>query len=93
MAAPIGFAALAETWTGPNGERKSIRSRSLPRPASADLAALHPRGPVTIAPGDFERWLDCRAVDAGTVMALMTAPEEGEFAWHEGLNPGQPSRQ
>jgi hypothetical protein len=38
---------------------------------------------VTIAPDDFERWLDCRAHDAGTVMALLTGPDEGEFAWHE----------
>ena len=52
-------------------------------PASADLAMLHHRMPVTIVPDDFERWLDCRANDAGTVMALLTGPDEGEFAWHE----------
>jgi putative SOS response-associated peptidase YedK len=52
-------------------------------PASADLAVLHHRVPVTISADDFERWLDCRADDAETVMALLTAPEEGEFVWHE----------
>ena len=38
---------------------------------------------MTIAPGDFDRWLDCRGYDAEQVMTLLTAPEEGEFAWHE----------
>ena len=38
---------------------------------------------MTIAPDDFERWLDCREDTAENVMALLIAPEEGEFAWHE----------
>ena len=38
---------------------------------------------MTIAPGDFDRWLDCRADDAEAAMALLSGPEEGEFAWHE----------
>ena len=37
---------------------------------------------MTIAADDFDRWLDCRADDAETVMALLTAPAEGEFVWH-----------
>jgi putative SOS response-associated peptidase YedK len=52
-------------------------------PASADLAVLHHRVPVTIAPADFDRWLDCNACDAETAMALLTAPNEGEFVWHQ----------
>ena len=80
--APIGLAALAETWIGPNGEELDTVA-IVTAPASADLAVLHHRVPVTIAPGDFDRWLDCRADDAETAMALLTAPDEGEFAWHE----------
>ena len=79
---PIGLAALAETWIGPNGEELDTVA-IVTAPAGADLAGLHHRVPVTIAPDDFERWLDCRANDAGTVMALLTGPDEGEFAWHE----------
>src|SRR6267154_1576227 len=79
---PIGLAGLAETWIGPNGEELDTVA-IVTAPASADLAVLHQRVPVTIAPGDFDRWLDCRAYDAETVMALLTAPEVGEFAWHE----------
>src|SRR3979411_1678280 len=80
--APIGLAGLAETWIGPNGEELDTVA-IVTAPASADLGVLNHRAPVTIDPGDFDRWLDCRAYDAETVMALLTAPEDGEFAWHE----------
>jgi len=79
---PVGFAALAETWMGPNGEE--IDSVAIvTTQASRDLAVLHHRVPVTIAPDDFERWLDGRANDADAVMPLLIGPAEGEFAWHE----------
>jgi putative SOS response-associated peptidase YedK len=52
-------------------------------PAGTDLAVLHHRVPVTIRPGDFDHWLDCSADDAEAIMALLTAPEEGDFVWHE----------
>ena len=80
--APIGFAGLAETWMGPNGEELDTVA-IVTTAASADLAVLHHRVPVTIAPGDFDRWLDCRADDVEAAMGLLAAPEEGEFAWHE----------
>ena len=67
---------------GPNGEE--IDSVAIvTAPASRDLAVLHHRVPVTIAPDDFERWLDGRANDADDVMPLLVGPAEGEFAWHE----------
>src|ERR1700723_2793429 len=79
---PIGLAGLAETWIGPNGEELDTVA-IVTAPASADLAGLHHRVPVTIGADDFGRWLDCRNDNAEDVMALLTAPEEGEFAWHE----------
>ena len=79
---PIGLAALAETWIGPNGEELDTVA-IVTAPASADLAALHHRVPVTIAPDDFDSWLDCRADDAEAAMALMIAPQEDAFVWHE----------
>src|SRR5713226_2799002 len=81
-AGPIGLAGLAETWIGPNGEELDSVA-IVTAPASRDLAVLHHRVPVTIAPDDFERWLDGRANDAEAVMALLTGPDEGEFGWHE----------
>ena len=67
---------------GPNGEEIDTVA-IVTAPASRDLAVLHHRVPVTIAPEDFERWLDCRANDADDVMPLLRGPAEGEFAWHE----------
>ena len=79
---PVGFAALAETWMGPNGEEFDGVA-IVTAAASRDLAVLHHRVPVTIAPEAFERWLDGRACDADEVMALLTGPAEGAFGWHE----------
>jgi len=79
---PVGFAALAETWVGPNGEEMDSVA-IVTAPASPDLAVLHHRVPVTISPEDFERWLDCRADNAESVMALLPGPRAGEFAWHQ----------
>jgi putative SOS response-associated peptidase YedK len=78
----FALAGLAETWIGPNGEELDTVA-IVTAPASADLSVLHHRVPVTINPGDFDRWLDCGGHDAEMVMALLTAPREGEFLWHE----------
>jgi putative SOS response-associated peptidase YedK len=78
---PIGFAGLMETWLGPNGEELDTVA-IVTTAASPDLAVLHPRMPVTIAPGDFDRWLNSGGVDAEEAAALLTAPDGGEFAWH-----------
>jgi putative SOS response-associated peptidase YedK len=79
---PFGFAGLAETWIGPNGEELDTVA-IVTAAAGADLAVLHPRVPVTIASGDFDRWLDCTSDDAGDAMVLLAAASEGEFVGHE----------
>jgi putative SOS response-associated peptidase YedK len=79
---PFGFAALAETWIGPNGEELDTVA-ILTTAASADLAVLHPRVPVTIARDDFDCWLDCSNDDIEAALPLLTAPGEGEFVWHQ----------
>ena len=76
---PIG---LAETWIGPNGEELDTVA-IVTTAAGADLAVLHPRVPVTIARGDFDRWLDCSNDDVEAALPQLTAPGEGEFLWHE----------
>lgn len=78
----FGLAALAETWIGPNGEEVDTVA-VVTSPASRELAALHPRVPVTIEGRDFERWLDCRNDDLERAMPLLVPPAEGVFAWHE----------
>jgi putative SOS response-associated peptidase YedK len=76
------MAGLAETWIGPNGEELDTVA-IVTAPASADLAVLHHRVPVTIGREDFDRWLDCGIHDVERAMTLLTAPRVGEFAWHE----------
>jgi len=78
----FGLAGLAETWVGPNGEEVDTVA-IVTAPASPDLAVLHHRVPVTIAAGDFTRWLDGLNHDAESAMALLVGPAEGEFGWHE----------
>jgi putative SOS response-associated peptidase YedK len=78
---PFGFAGLAETWTGPNGEELDTVA-IVTTAASGGLAALHHRVPVTIAPEDFVRWLDCADDDANAALALLVPPRDGEFVWH-----------
>jgi len=79
---PFGLAGLAETWIGPNGEELDTVA-IVTTAASADLAELHPRVPVTIDSNDFERWLDSADDDAWAAMALLAPPREGEFVWHQ----------
>ena len=79
---PFGLAGLAETWIGPNGEELDTVA-IVTAAARADMAKLHDRVPVTIAPRDFARWLDCAAFDADAAMDLLHAPAAGEFIWHE----------
>ena len=78
----IGFAALSETWVGPNGEELDTVA-IVTTSARSDLAFLHHRAPVTIEPEDFDSWLDCSADDATAAMDLLKAPKEGDFVWHE----------
>ncbi|UYO54906.1 SOS response-associated peptidase [Rhodopseudomonas palustris] len=78
---PIGFAALWETWTGPNGEELDTVA-IITTAARGGLTDLHDRVPVTIAPHQFARWLETDETDSGEVMALLRPPGEGEFVWH-----------
>ena len=79
-AQPFGFAALAETWMGPNGEELDTVA-IVTAAASTGMSVLHQRVPVTIAPDDFSRWLDCSSDDASDVMPLLHAPNDGMFVW------------
>ena len=89
---PIGFAGLAETWIGPNGEELDTVA-IVTTAASADLAVLHPRMPVTIAPDDFERWLDCANDDAEAATAVADRARRRRIRLARGFDGGQSRRQ
>jgi putative SOS response-associated peptidase YedK len=78
---PFGFAALAETWMGPNGEELDTVA-IVTAAASTGMSVLHHRVPVTIAQTDFSRWLDCSSDQASEAMTMLHAPEDGQFIWH-----------
>lgn len=79
--APLGLAALAETWVGPNGEELDTVA-IITAAATPAMAVLHDRVPVMIAPDDVARWLDCADVDADEAATLLHAPPDGLLIWH-----------
>lgn len=80
--APIAFAGVAETWAGPNGEEVDTVA-IVTTAANPEMAMLHERVPVTIAPSDFDRWLDSNVSDADEAITMLVAPSRGTFVWHE----------
>jgi len=73
--APLAFAGLWETWTGPNGEEMETGT-IVTTQANRTLAAIHDRMPVIVPPAAFDLWLNCADVDAKTASALIApAPE------------------
>jgi putative SOS response-associated peptidase YedK len=79
---PFGLAALAETWTGPNGEEMDTVA-IVTAAAAPDMIALHHRVPVTLSPDKFDQWLDGNAIGDADAAALLIAPPAGSFVWHE----------
>ncbi len=74
--APLAFAGLWETWTGPNGEELETAAIVTTR-ANSTLAPIHERMPVIVPPEAFNLWLDCINVDATTAAALIRpAPDD-----------------
>jgi putative SOS response-associated peptidase YedK len=73
--APLAFAGLWETWTGPDGEELDTAA-IVTTDANRALADIHNRMPVIVPPEAFDLWLDCTNVDAVTASALIVpAPD------------------
>jgi len=51
--------------------------------ANAEMAAVHHRAPVIVAPEQFEFWLDCRNVDEKTAAALIAPAPNGSMQVYE----------
>ena len=80
--APMAFAGLWETWTGPNGEELDTTAIVTTR-ANRLLAPIHDRMPVVVEPQAFDLWLDCAKVDAETAAALITPPPDSLLECYE----------
>ena len=79
---PIAFAGLWETWIGPNGEEMETAA-IVTTAANAEMAAMHHRASVIVAPEQFEFWLDCRNVDKKTAAALIAPAPDGSMQVYE----------
>jgi putative SOS response-associated peptidase YedK len=79
---PIAFAGLWETWTGPNGEEMETAAIVITE-ANAEMATVHHRAPVIVAPEQFDFWLDCRNVDEKLAAALIAPASEGSMQVYE----------
>ena len=73
--APLAFAGLWETWTGPNGEELDTAA-IITTTANRTLSALHDRMPVFLQPDAFDMWLDCAHVEAEAAAALIRPADE-----------------
>jgi putative SOS response-associated peptidase YedK len=74
----IAFAGLMETWSEPGGSEIDTGA-ILTTAAKGNIAEIHHRTPVVVAPRDFERWLDCRRQEPRDVVELMRPPEPDFF--------------
>jgi len=80
--APVAFAGIWETWSGPNGEEMETAA-IITTHANRALVSIHDRMPVVVPPEAFDFWLDCRNVDALTAAALLIPAPDMLFEAYE----------
>jgi putative SOS response-associated peptidase YedK len=80
--APLAFAGLWETWTGPNGEELDTAAIFTTH-ANKALAPIHERMPVIVPPEAFGLWLNSNEVDAITAAALIAPAPDGMLDAYE----------
>lgn len=73
---PFALAGLWEHWLGADGSELETMA-ILTTSANDDMAGIHNRMPVILAPGDYERWLDCRPGTADHIVDLLGPPKNG----------------
>jgi putative SOS response-associated peptidase YedK len=80
--APLAFAGLWETWTGPNGEELDTAA-IVTTAANRAMSDIHGRMPVIVPPEAFDLWLDCANVDDVTASALIAPAPDDLLEAHE----------
>jgi putative SOS response-associated peptidase YedK len=79
---PMAFAGLWETWMGPNGEEMETAA-IVTTQANAEMASVHHRAPVIVAPDQFDFWLDCANVDEKMALEVCVPAPDGSMAVRE----------
>ncbi len=80
--APLAFAGLWETWTGPNGEELDTAA-IVTTTANPTLAAIHNRMPVFVPKEAFDLWLDCAHVEADEAATLIKPADDALLEVYE----------
>ncbi len=80
--APLAFAGLYETWTGPNGEELDTAA-IVTTAANRTLAAIHDRMPVFVPRDAFHLWLDCDNVEPDVAAALIRQADDALLEAYE----------
>jgi putative SOS response-associated peptidase YedK len=75
---PMALAGLWEHWQDAGGNELES-CVILVGPANRQVAAIHDRMPVVIAPASFDIWLDPKRQSAGPVEALLAAQQPPEY--------------
>lgn len=73
---PFVMAGLWEVWISPANDRIETVA-VVTTDANADVAPVHDRMPVILAPEDYLSWLDAERVDAEHAMQLVRPPPNG----------------
>lgn len=72
----IAFAGLWEHWQGPDGSELETAA-ILTTTASPDVADVHERMPVIVAPEHFLAWLDVDRIEAREILPLLAPAPAG----------------
>ncbi|MDZ7601828.1 MAG: SOS response-associated peptidase, partial [Hoeflea sp.] len=74
----VAFGGLMETYMSADGAEIDTAAILTVGP-NREVAPIHDRMPVVIAPEDFSRWLDCLTQEPRDVADLMTPAPDGYF--------------
>ncbi|MDZ7779804.1 MAG: SOS response-associated peptidase [Gemmatimonadota bacterium] len=77
----VSFAGIWESWQRPGAEPRHTFA-ILTTDANAEVAPIHDRMPVVVAPGDRDRWLD-RSTPTGRLGDLLVPAADGSFEVRE----------
>lgn len=72
----FAFAGIWEHWMGADGSELESAAIITTEP-NKEMAAIHTRMPVILAPGDYARWLDVTNCDGKDVVDLMQPAPDG----------------
>lgn len=78
----FALAGLADHWLGADGSELETMA-ILTTEANTEMAPIHDRMPVIVAPGDYARWLDCKPGTAEVILDLLTPLPPGSLVIDE----------